>query len=204
MWVVKLGGSLLQSDYLQDWLDILANNPAEKIAIVPGGSIFADHVRTVQTRIGFNDQIAHHMAVLAMEQFAWLCHGLAPDLKPAGNAAELASIHQSGQTAILLPAQFLARQNSLVQNWSMTSDSIAVWFAKNLQADQLILVKSCPLDEKSHSPIELMQAGIVDAMFPEILNGFPGGIRFFSADQAAEFLPCISGASRPLQISSPA
>ena len=66
--VVKLGGSFAYSDYLQDWIEALAAC-AGRVVIVPGGGPFADAVRRAQTQMRFDDRAAHHMAVLAMEQY---------------------------------------------------------------------------------------------------------------------------------------
>src|SRR6185312_9091771 len=66
--VVKLGGSFAYSDYLQDWIEALAASPG-RVVIVPGGGPFADAVRLAQRQMRFDDKAAHHMAVLAMEQY---------------------------------------------------------------------------------------------------------------------------------------
>lgn len=76
MWVVKLGGSLAASDRLPDWLRSLAGR--SDLVLVPGGGPFADQVRAMQARWGFDDATAHHLALLAMEQFGrMLCALLA-------------------------------------------------------------------------------------------------------------------------------
>ena len=66
--VVKLGGSLAFSQHLRAWISALAACPGRAV-IVPGGGPFADAVRSAQTRMGYDDHAAHHMALLAMEQY---------------------------------------------------------------------------------------------------------------------------------------
>ena len=51
-----------------DWLEIIAGN-AGHVVLVPGGGPFADAVREAQPKMGFDDAAAHHMALLAMEQY---------------------------------------------------------------------------------------------------------------------------------------
>src|SRR5262245_48515417 len=66
--VVKLGGSYAYSSDLPGWLQTIAGS-AGTIVLVPGGGPFADVVRAAQPRMGFDDMAAHHMALLAMEQY---------------------------------------------------------------------------------------------------------------------------------------
>ncbi|HSG93628.1 MAG TPA: uridylate kinase, partial [Methylotenera sp.] len=69
MWVVKLGGSLLGSPELTSWLETLVKISDGKVLIVPGGGMFADAVRQAQEASLINDAVAHHLALLAMDQF---------------------------------------------------------------------------------------------------------------------------------------
>src|SRR5882757_2855389 len=71
MIVLKLGGSLASSGGLTACLAALGTLRGE-IVVVPGGGFFADAVRAAQPRFGFSDRAAHHMAILAMEQYALL------------------------------------------------------------------------------------------------------------------------------------
>jgi aspartokinase-like uncharacterized kinase len=77
MIVIKLGGSLVESDALLQCLDSIEQNyQNQTVIIVPGGGGFADQVRQTQQRWHFDDQTAHHMAILAMQQMALLFKAL--------------------------------------------------------------------------------------------------------------------------------
>ena len=67
--IVKFGGSLAQTPHCAAWLEVLAAWRGPLI-VVPGGGPFADAVRAAQAAMGFDDAVAHRMALLAMEQFA--------------------------------------------------------------------------------------------------------------------------------------
>src|SRR3546814_1733087 len=86
LWVVKLGGSLAGGPELTGWLDALAAGGGS-IVLVPGGGPFADAVRTMQRRWSFGDATAHHLALLAMEQYGLMLAGLQPVLRPAASRA---------------------------------------------------------------------------------------------------------------------
>ena len=76
MWVIKLGGSLLGSPELAKWLALVAKFGDGKVIIVPGGGIFADAVRASQQLSNTSDALAHHLALLAMDQFGLLMAGM--------------------------------------------------------------------------------------------------------------------------------
>ena len=80
--IVKLGGSLAFSEVLIDWLRALASC-AGHVVIVPGGGPFADAVRVTQHRMGFDDRTAHHIALLAMEQYGRALISFSDLLSPA-------------------------------------------------------------------------------------------------------------------------
>src|ERR1700726_2363123 len=83
--VVKLGGSFAFSGHLRNWIEALAAC-AGRVVIVPGGGPFADAVRLAQIRMGFDDRTAHHMAVLAMEQYGRALASFSSVLSPADSA----------------------------------------------------------------------------------------------------------------------
>ena len=165
LWVVKLGGSLSQSRYLNRWLSILAA-AGGAVAIVPGGGPFADQVRTLQKRRRFDDATAHHMALLAMEQYGRMLAGLSPGLRPAASRAEIARARRGGLTAVWMPTRMVLADPQIAASWDITSDSLAAWLAGKLKADRLVLVKSVALPDGSVPATALARRGIVDPAFP--------------------------------------
>src|ERR1700738_2303502 len=83
--VVKLGGSHAYSDHLRAWLAAVVRG-AGHVVLVPGGGPFADTVRVAQPKMGFDDRAAHHMALLAMEQYGRALTSLEPRLVLADSA----------------------------------------------------------------------------------------------------------------------
>lgn len=76
---VKLGGSLAGSRDLAAWLEVL-DQFSGPLILVPGGGAFADTVRAMQAKMRFDDEAAHHMALLAMEQYGRAIAALWPRL----------------------------------------------------------------------------------------------------------------------------
>lgn len=163
MRVVKLGGSLLRDPLLPAWLDRIARTG--RIAVVPGGGAFADAARAAQAHWRVDDLAAHNMAVLGMAQFAHLLHSLEPRLALADSVVGLEAQVAAGRAAIWLPLDLQRDAGDALTNWDVTSDSLAAWLALRLGADELVLVKSCPVPADA-TPAELAAAGIVDRAFP--------------------------------------
>jgi len=125
MIVVKLGGSLIDraKELVGEIIDY-SDASSQAILIVPGGSVFADTVRTVNA----SDEASHWMAILAMEQYGYL---IADGSK--ARIVDHIGIEDVG-TYILLPYALLKKMDELPHTWDVTSDTIAAWVANKLGA----------------------------------------------------------------------
>jgi len=170
MWVIKLGGSLLGSEELKRWLDIVERLGDGKVIIVPGGGVFADAVRTSQEMSGINDEVAHIMAVMAMDQFGVLMTGLNSKLVTAASELELAERGWQHRGIIWLPSKMVCADEDIPTHWDMTSDSLAAWLASKVNAEHLILVKSKQPNVKCMSSQELKEAGLVDSSLTDFIS----------------------------------
>jgi len=170
MWVVKLGGSLATDPLLPQWLDLLAQLGGGRVTVVSGGGGFADEARRLQGRWHFDDLSAHNMAVLAMAQTAYQMHAMNPGLRLAARKSDISRVLHSGHTALWLPFELQREETDVDTHWGHTSDSIALDLARKLNAERLVVVKSCPIDG-SLSIAQLGQAGIVDARFADLSDG---------------------------------
>lgn len=158
--VIKLGGSLLEASVLPDCLAAVARLGGRKL-IVPGGGPFAEQVRTAQRLWRFDDNAAHRMAILAMQQMALLFNSLKPDFALFDTAeapGELPGV------AVWSPQPDQLDRAGVAPGWDVTSDSLAAWLADRVKADELILVKSAAVDADA-TLADLQRQGIVDAAF---------------------------------------
>lgn len=165
MWVVKIGGSLGDDDSLKQWLKIAAHRAPGSTVVVPGGGGFADLVREAQLRWQFEDGIAHRMAILAMQQFAWQLIGIEPGLKLGVAVQGVKMWLTKGQNCIWLPDPDELDRHSVPATWQVTSDSLAAWLANRLNATGLLLIKSAVLPEGEIDWHALTEAGIIDEAF---------------------------------------
>ena len=138
-WVIKVGGSLgARPAQLRRLMESLAGAARRHwLVVVPGGGSFADEVRRADRRFALGDSAAHWMAILAMDQYAYLLARLAPGAALVRSRRELAP----GRLNVLAPSAWLLRTDPLPHSWDVTSDSIAAWIARVLRARHLMLVK---------------------------------------------------------------
>jgi aspartokinase-like uncharacterized kinase len=164
--VVKLGGSIARGDRLRRWLQAAAAL-AGPVAIAPGGGVFADAVRQGQREIGYDDRLAHRLALTAMSQLGAVFCDLEPRLVPAPTERALREAIAAGRIPVWSPEGMAADGADIAQNWDMTSDSLAAWLAGRLGAARLILVKSAPPDAAEATSRRLAENGVVDRLFPD-------------------------------------
>lgn len=196
MWVVKLGGSLLGDALLPQWLELLAQLGGGRVTLVCGGGAFADEVRRAQARWQFDDLAAHNMAVLAMAQTALLARGLNPALQLATNESDIRRVLHGGHTAVWQPFDWMRSQPNGSTNWDVTSDSIALELARHLNAERLVVVKSCAVD-RGATLAQLSDAGVLDRRFPAIAAGAAFPIAVVHKSELAWMRSLLIGDVRP-------
>ncbi|MDR5783027.1 aspartate kinase [Caballeronia sp. LZ065] len=165
MWVVKIGGSLSHDPALREWLTRLWEVGGGRVVIVPGGGDFADAVRQYQSEWQFDDLAAHNMCLLAMAQYAILMQGVVPELVLASNESRIRRALRDGRVAVWVPTDLMRTTPDKMTNWDVTSDSLAAWLSTSLNAERLMIVKSCEVE--AHASLEALAAdGVVDRRFP--------------------------------------
>ncbi|MFM0322104.1 amino acid kinase family protein [Caballeronia glebae] len=165
MWVVKIGGSLSHDPALREWLTRLWEVGGGRVVIVPGGGDFADAVRQYQQEWRFDDLAAHNMCLLAMAQYAILMQGVVPELVLASNEDRIRRALRDGRVAVWVPTDLMRATPDSMTNWDTTSDSLAAWLSSSLNAERLMIVKSCEVE--ANAPLESLAAkGILDRRFP--------------------------------------
>lgn len=190
MIVIKIGGSLYNSPYLQEWLNILANQKRQAMIIVPGGGPFAEQVRTVDKQLSLLNETAHAMAVLGMQQFAYMLQGMQKNLPFLSHIEDISAKHVLPGTSIWLPYDEVIKTTELSRCWQTTSDTIALWLASKIEASQLIIVKSAPV--QNIATHELIHSDIVDEHFQPMLTNYAGTVEFMHASEASQLMDIIT------------
>nr|WP_294517973.1 aspartate/glutamate/uridylate kinase [uncultured Rhodopila sp.] len=179
MIVVKLGGSHALSPLLPGWLAAI-ERAAGRVVVVPGGGPFADTVRSAQPAMGFGDDAAHDMALMAMAQYGRALTGLAAGFVYADTMDAVHAAVARGLVPVWSPWPMLRAHPDIPRTWDVTSDSLAVWLAAALGARGVVLIKHC----------DPAQEDAVDAAFSAFAARFGGFVRLLGPDDrgAAEMV----------------
>lgn len=191
--VIKLGGSVVRSSELQPWLETIGQG-AGRIVVVPGGGALADEVRISQSSLGFGDEAAHRMALLAMDQLAWAVAGLRSGFEVGETEEALRDAIERGQIAVWAPYALVSCRSDIPQSWTVTSDSLALWLAGRLGASACYVIKSIARKFAAISADQLARDGVVDEAFPSMLR--QSGVKAYllgRGDQTA-FAEMLEGA----------
>src|SRR3954471_11359363 len=119
--VVKLGGSHAFSGHLAGWIAAIADCAGD-IVVVPGGGPFADGVRDAQSKMGFGDEAAHHMALLAMEQYGCALAGMNRACVLADSLAAIGRALAEEQVPVWLPSRMALAAKDIPCSWDVSSD----------------------------------------------------------------------------------
>ena len=151
------------------WLSVIATAQRPAV-VVPGGGAFADTVRAEQHRLGFSDDAAHFMAVLAMHQTGTMLIDMQPGrLTAAATEAELRGALGRGEVPVWMALGMAMADPHLPRDWSVTSDGLAAWLAVQLRIPEVWLVKSVGVPRDAALP-PLVAEGIVDPVFADIVT----------------------------------
>ena len=166
--VIKFGGSSATCAAVAPWINAIerASNP---IVVVPGGGPFADTVRKYQPRMGYDDEAAHEMAILGMEQFGTALISLGTRMVKATNEAEIEAALAKDQVPVWMPLDAVLADPVIDKDWTVTSDSLAAWLAARFGGIKLCLLKQIDVPENS-TVDALVGAQIVDESFARLLH----------------------------------
>ena len=169
--VVKVGGSLLQRDdfveKINGWTD--HRSPAQNLFLFGGGDVI-NAVRRLDKIHTLNPKLTHWICVdLLNASFAMAQHWFADwrTIETTQQFGDLAAQQPWLSNVIIRCTSFYHQDQAgdLPMDWRTTTDSIAARLAMLTQANELILLKSCSVDE--HLSYHAMaNHGIVDLAFP--------------------------------------
>ena len=178
--VVKVGGSLLCrpeiGPLLQAWLDSLET---AHTVLIAGGGEQVEAIRVADTNQQLGQSASHWLAIEAMQQTAQQLSALIPEATFIKTFSELRQQLESSGITILDVHQFMREEEpnfpglSLPEHWDVTSDSIAARLAVVLQANELVLLKSCSSASCQMSLKALADSGYVDPFLPRLRSELP-------------------------------
>jgi len=178
---------------VKDLLDF-SEKSHEAVIIVPGGGPFVDFIR----KFKINDDHAHWMAILGMNQYGYLLADSA-SISLIESFDEL--IQSESKIVIFLPYKELRRYDDLPHTWSVTSDAIAAWVASKVSLSDLIIATDVEGIYKNGSLVdcirtkELLSMGetCVDRFLPIFLRDKKMSCRIVDGKYSANITNVLKG-----------
>jgi aspartokinase-like uncharacterized kinase len=169
--VIKVGGSLARIPNALARVSLRVREVARNcpVLVVPGGGPFADAVREFDRVAGLSPDVAHWMAILAMDQYA---HVLVQQISDAVLVTEPGRIQEGLDRTgcvVLAPSRWMRSADALPHSWQVTGDSIAAFVAGALDARQLVLIKP---HSKMAEPVDPQFSSTLPAGMPYTIVGY--------------------------------
>ena len=206
MILIKLGGSLLNSGFMKIWIKFITDHFKGRAIIIPGGGLFANHIRSVQKNYNLEDDIAHDMALYSMSQMGLLISSIdRTNLHFCKTKNEIDRVIAKNKVPIIGTFDFLKKRiDSPNKNWSITSDSMALLISEELQLNTVLIVKSCWysfIDSKialnQPKVKKLVSLGILDASFSLNFQNSKTKVYLFSRDKLPNASDTVLAFSKP-------
>ena len=167
---------------------IQVSNPI--FVVVPGGSIFADAVQELQKIARFNDDVAHWMAVKAMEVYAVLIAKYSRLAVETETLDDINKALESHKLPVVMPYKILREYDELPHSWEVTSDSISILIAHKLKCEAVCLSKLVDgLTDERGRVIDVIEAeklrdmkqNVVDTYLPHAIERYRIRVIIFNA-----------------------
>jgi len=179
--VVKVSGHLIKDlEALRALIELALSvvRSEGEVALVPGGSVFADAVAEAQRLYGLSDRAAHWMAVKAMEVYGALMESLSAYVVSAETAEEVNRAWSRRMLPVVYPYKLIKEFEWLPESWAVTSDSISVLVAYKLGCDVAVLAKIVDgimegdklLAKVRAEHLKRLNQSVVDSFLPEAVE----------------------------------
>ena len=112
-----------------------------------------------------------------------------------GFKTEIRRVLHKGKTAVWLPFELQRDKLEADTNWDVTSDSIALDLARKLNAERLVLVKSCLVDPEL-TMSQLGETGVVDRRFASLAGSAAFPIEILNKGELGRMRSLLLGDAR--------
>ena len=190
--VIQIGGNLADWVAMADWLTLAGRLAAKApTVIVPTGGPFAETVHEAEDMWRLPPAIVRRMVLLGMDSHALLLHGIRSDIATAPDFNAIWANAAAGRASVWMPGGLVRERPDLVDDWDMSSDSLAAWLAVELRAERLILVKSGACPCHAVDTLGMVRDGLLGPDFPGWRRRFRGKVLCVGRDQVEELAAAL-------------
>ena len=149
--LVKIGGSITEKGTYKQikslgicLFDIFSK--FKKFAIIPGGGIFAEEIRKMQVKEKYDDELAHWLAIDAMDLHGYFLKNFIPkseiyEINFLKFQNSFSDFYAKNKIPILSVFEFMKKHSVLEHSWNTTSDAITIEIAAFLGIKEVLFLK---------------------------------------------------------------
>lgn len=142
--IFKIGGKILENfedlnSTITQLTQLYDKGRIQKIILIPGGGSIVNFIRKVYLELNFTEELGHWMGVISMNYNGLELGKKFPELDVIEDINSLKKLDKS--LCIFLPYRFLKEIDILPHSWDVTSDSITLFLAKELEIPHCVLIK---------------------------------------------------------------
>ena len=142
--IFKIGGKILEdienlSSTISQLEQLYKEGIIHKIIVIPGGGSFANFIRKVYNELKFTEEVAHWMGIISMNYNGLELNKKFPNIELIENFDKLKDNRRI--FCVFLPYEFIKEKDNLPHSWDITSDSISLFIAKELELKECYLIK---------------------------------------------------------------
>ena len=142
--IFKIGGKILENfedlnSTISQLTQLYDKGSIKKIILIPGGGSLANFIRKVYSELKFTEELGHWMGVISMNYNGIELGKKFPELDAIEDINRLKKLERT--LGIFLPYRFLKEIDTLPHSWDVTSDSITLFLAKELEIPHCFLIK---------------------------------------------------------------
>jgi len=190
--VIQIGGNLADWVTMTDWLTLAGRMAAKApTVIVPTGGPFAETIHEAEDMWRLSPSVVRRMVLLGMDSHALLLHGIHSNIATAANFAAIWANAAAGNASVWMPGGLARERADLIDDWDMSSDSLAAWLAVELGAERLILVKSGACPCHAVDTLAMVRDGLLGPDFPGWRRRFRGKVWCVGRDQVEDLAAAL-------------
>ncbi|MFW9895030.1 MAG: hypothetical protein ACFFD7_04425 [Candidatus Thorarchaeota archaeon] len=142
--IFKIGGKILEdiedlNSTISQLTQLYDKGELQRIVLIPGGGSLANFIRTVYNELQFTEELGHWMGIISMNYNGIELGKRFPQIEIIEDINRLKIKNKI--FCIFLPYRFLKENDKLPYSWDVTSDSITLFLAKELDITHCILIK---------------------------------------------------------------
>ena len=171
MVIIKIGGSLKSSKYIKLWINSIKQRRDTSFLLIFGGGKYANNVRKEQSRIKYNDYVAHKLAIDSMRKFTNEVLKDIEDFTVVDSIQNINKMHSKRKLLVWMPTVNEIDSFNIPANWDATSDTISLAVAKILNCP-LLIIKSVKFNKKEFLNTFFLKENLLDKYFTENHRSF--------------------------------